>query len=210
MGGKRTVLLSIGLLAVVIGLLAGCATVTPYQPHSWTGGYKERLVGPNRWYVEFFGNGHTNRDTVTAYWLYRCAELTQEKGFDYFLFVSKTPPPGAALEPADEEGTTVLARSRGGSVPIYTYIPGHTITTWSARGVIEMRKGEPSREEPRAHVAKEVLTHLGPAVRQAMAAGSNVTLPGDYSATSEERQAGPQQGGGGAVKLDDLDALLPK
>ena len=197
------------LLAVLALALAGCATVTPYQPRAFTGGYQERLVGPNRWYVEFFGNGHTTRDTVTAYWLYRCAELTQEKGFDYFVFVSKTPPPGAAAEPWHDDA--VPARSRGGYVPIYTYMPGQTITTWSARAVIELRKGDPGEtEEPRAHLAKDVLTHLGPAVRQAMAAGSNVTLPSGYTAATEDPERAPKQGGSGAVKLEDLDALLPK
>lgn len=95
-------------------------------------------------------------------------------------------------------------------MPIYTYVPGQTITTWSARGVIELRKGAPSpSEEPRSHIAKELLAALGPAVREAMAAGKNVKLPTDYQAANEERPASPQPGAA-AVKLDDLDALLPK
>jgi hypothetical protein len=197
------------IVAATLALgLAACAVVTPYQPHSLTGGYKERLVGPNRWYVEFYGNGNTTRETVTAYWLYRCAELTQEKGFDYFVFISKTPPPGADAGPWHEDA--VPARSRGGYVPIYTYMPGQTITTWSARAVIELRKGVPTfEEESRGHIAKELLAHLGPAVRQAISSGTNVTLPNGYTAGSVERQA-PQERGAGPVKLDELDALLPK
>jgi hypothetical protein len=211
MAAKRTVGTTVGLLAIVTALLAGCATVTPYQPRAFSGGYQERLVGPNRWYVEFFGNGHTTRETVTAYWLYRCAEVTQEKGFDYFVFIAKTPPPGAAAEPTEETETKVLARGGGGYVPIYTFVPGQTITTWSARGVIELRKGEPSpSDETRSHVAKELLSALAPAVREAMAAGKNVKLPTDYQVANEERPAAPQPPGAAAVKLEDLDALLPK
>jgi len=61
--------------ALPAALLAGCATA--YQPHSSSGGYKDRPDGANRHFVEFHGNGKTTRDTVLAYWLYRCAELAQ-------------------------------------------------------------------------------------------------------------------------------------
>jgi hypothetical protein len=186
-------------------LLAGC--VTAYQPHSLTGGYKDRLVGTSRHYVEFYGNGNTTRDTVFAYWLYRCAELTHEKGFDYFVLISRTPPSGAAVEPEDVETVPVRTPSRA---PVYTYVPGHTSTTWSARGVIELRKGQPGEMEDRpSYVAKELLSALGPAVRQAMAAGGNVTLPPRFSLADEPSSAAQEQRRG-PVKLEDLDALLPK
>lgn len=188
---------------VIAAALTGC--VTAYQPYSLTGGYKDRQVGPNRHYVEFYGNGKTTRDTVFAYWLYRCAELTRDKGFDYFALISRTPPQGAAAHPQGE--STALAR---GGAPVYTFVPGGTIRTWSARGVIELRKGQPGDlDEGPAFAAKEVLSLLGPSVRQAMASGGNVTLPQRYAQVDEERAAPPERGRG-AVRLEDLEGLLPK
>ncbi len=192
--------LALALAAIV--LLGACAT--PYQEKSLGGGYQEREVGPNRWYVEFFGNGYTTRDTVVAYWLYRCAELTAQKGFDYFVMISKRPAPGAALQDADEAS---LIRAKGGGtsyVPIY--VPGGGVTTWSSRGVIELRKGDAESEPRPTFVAREVLEKLGPPVRQAMESGKNVVLPKSIFAR-EEREPRPASEG---VKLEDLDALLPK
>lgn len=200
---------AIGLATV---LLAGC--VTTYQPRGATGGFEDRPVGENRYYVEFYGNGNTTRDTVMAYWLHRCAELTVQKGFDHFVLISKTPPPGASLHGAGvvtaggSDGRPepdAIVRAKGATyVPIY--VPGGTITTWSARGVIEMSKGYIVREGRPTFDARELLARLGPAVRQASAAGTNVTLPKDFL----EEASGRPVRSDGAVKLDDLDALLPK
>ena len=192
------------VLALAVALLAGCATPTQYQPKSFTGGYQERAVGvgENRWYVEFFGNGHTTRDTVMAYWLHRCAELTISKGYDYFVLIAKRP---QATAP---DGEFVRTRGGGGYVPIY--VPGGTITTWSARGVIELRKGEPTSEGRPYFVAKEVLDTLRPIVQQAMQSGRNVTLPKGLFEAREERETAAAPARSEGVKLDDLDALLPK
>lgn len=210
------------LLAALPLLLAGCATVTPYQPRGYTGGYQERQVGENRYYVEFFGNGKTSRDTVMVYWLHRCAELTVQKGFDYFLLVAKTPestsraqPDGDALLPAggdegaDSGGRDSIVRLRGGGGYVPIYVPGGTITTWSSRGVIEMRRGEPRDERYPAFTASLLLKKLGPLVQQAMQSGTNVTFPRSVAASAEPRGAS-SQAGASDVKLDDLDGLLPK
>jgi hypothetical protein len=183
---RRVVYRSVwGLAILIAAVLTGCAT--GYQPYSITGGYKDQQVGPNRYYVEFFGNGNTTRDTVFAYWLYRCAELTQEKGFDYFIVVSDAPPPG-------------ISGDLGGSAMVQ--VASYTITTWSGRGVIEVHKGVPPEHLDHVGIAKDIIAALGPAVREAMASHGNVKLPPGYS-PDPPRRSGP-------LKLDDLEALLPK
>lgn len=208
-------------LLFVTVLLSGCLGPTPYQVRGATGGYQERSVGEDRWYVEFYGNGFTSRDTVFAYWLHRCAELTIEKGFDYFVMLSKTPPatPAAALEieglPAAASEDAEMMRAKGGgggAVPIY--IPGGGgggAVRWSARSVIQLHKGTPGFDET-AFVAKEVVAKLGPAVRQANQTGANVVLPAEFRqttpASASEPGAGKQDGIG--IDMDDLKDLLPK
>jgi hypothetical protein len=205
-------------------LLSGCLGPTPYQLKQFNGGYQERAVAADRWYVEFFGNGHTSRDTVFAYWIYRCAEVTQQKGFDYFVIVARTPQASPAADvdirygSADADGddaapSAIRAKGTGGSgsrTPSYTSVPGSTgtITTWSARGVIQVFKGLPDPDE-RAFVAKEIVEKLGPAVRLASQSGTNVKLPPNYLAASvPEPPAAP--GNGVGVRMDDLKDLLPK
>ena len=54
-------------------LLSGCAT--GYQEYTWSGGYKDKELGENHYYVEYLGNGTTSTDTVNKYWDARAKEL---------------------------------------------------------------------------------------------------------------------------------------
>ena len=80
-------IVSVGVLGLVAAAMAGCVGATPYQPLAYSGGYSETPLGPTEVMVRFAGNGHTTRDRVYDYALYRCAELTTELGFSRFLVV---------------------------------------------------------------------------------------------------------------------------
>ncbi|HWD28152.1 MAG TPA: hypothetical protein VG387_13360 [Rhizomicrobium sp.] len=71
------------LLGAFAALALG-ACVTPYAPEGITGGYSETQVDDTTWQVTFAGNGNTTPETVQTFWLYRCAELTLDKGYDGF------------------------------------------------------------------------------------------------------------------------------
>ncbi|MEE9573574.1 MAG: hypothetical protein V3W20_11035 [Candidatus Neomarinimicrobiota bacterium] len=62
---------------------------TPYQPKGLLGGYYDTHLNGNLYKVSFWGNQHTNPEDVGKYILYRCAELSQEKGCDYFIIINK-------------------------------------------------------------------------------------------------------------------------
>ncbi len=66
-------------------LLYGCAT--PYKPYGLGGDYKDIQLDSNTFTVSFRGNGLTSKETVEAYLLYRCAEITVNHGYDYFVVV---------------------------------------------------------------------------------------------------------------------------
>jgi len=73
------------LAAVTICLvLTGCLG-TEYQPEGFTGGYTDEMTGPNTATVEFKGNGFTKSNVAKKFSMRRAAELTLQKGFDYFL-----------------------------------------------------------------------------------------------------------------------------
>lgn len=79
------------LLTLATGLLAACATATPYQPASTDRyGFQEQRIENNRVRITFRGNTLTDRDTVETYLLYRAAEVTLESGKDYFIVADRS------------------------------------------------------------------------------------------------------------------------
>lgn len=80
------------MLAVAAALLSACATQTPYQPASgatYNYGFQEQNIEENRVRITFRGNTLTERDTVETYLLYRAAELTTQRGYDYFIVANR-------------------------------------------------------------------------------------------------------------------------
>ncbi|MGO1117304.1 CC0125/CC1285 family lipoprotein [Rhodovibrionaceae bacterium A322] len=72
----------VGALAL---LVAGCSTVTPYQPLNDGYGFSSERIEDNRFKVNFRGNSLTPRQTVERYVVYRAAEITLQVGGDYFV-----------------------------------------------------------------------------------------------------------------------------
>lgn len=78
--------------AASVALLAGCATSTPYQPASSPGafdGFSQTMIENNRARITFGGNSLTSRETVENSLLYRSAEMSLERGFDYFTLIQR-------------------------------------------------------------------------------------------------------------------------
>jgi hypothetical protein len=132
---------------VIISLVAAACT-TPYQPNTvigsgGLGGFKDRKIADNAYFVEFRGNGNTPKTTVERYFLYRCAEITKEKGYKYFSVVLN-PKVGAfdELEPlagAVERDGFLPVKSRGGGTSYY-YVPGgtYTVRIFIGQGTVRM------------------------------------------------------------------------
>jgi hypothetical protein len=71
-------------------LIAGCSTA--YQPDGVSGGYTDKVLAKNTVQVTFRGNRFTPPETVHSYLLRRCAELTLQDGFNYFVLVHEEEP----------------------------------------------------------------------------------------------------------------------
>jgi hypothetical protein len=88
------------IVAAVAGLLAACATATPYQPATTDRyGFQEQQIEGNRYRITFRGNSLTERGTVENYLLYRAAELTLERGMDYFIVANRDTEGQSRLQP---------------------------------------------------------------------------------------------------------------
>lgn len=75
------------LIVTLLIILINCST--PYQPRGLLGGYSEKPIGENRYKVSFLGNQHTDPEDVDIYLLYRCAEITLNKGYKHFAVISE-------------------------------------------------------------------------------------------------------------------------
>ncbi len=79
---EAKVIISISLL-----LYFGCAT--NYQNAGFSGGFSETQLSENVWRVNFRGNGYTRMERSTDFALLRCAELTIDNGYKYFLIINE-------------------------------------------------------------------------------------------------------------------------
>lgn len=77
------------ILLILFSLVIIYSCSTPYQPKSMLGGYSEEKILDNLYRVQFEGNQHSKPEKIQNYLMYRCAELTQEMGYDYFRIISE-------------------------------------------------------------------------------------------------------------------------
>ena len=68
-------------------MLTACATA--YQPMGSTGGYEQTQLDESTFAIRFYGNGFTNRNTVTQYARLRAAEIGKQLGYQYVVFLGE-------------------------------------------------------------------------------------------------------------------------
>jgi len=121
--------------------LAGCAT--GYQAHGITGGYSERRISDSAYVVTFNGNGFASHDRVYNFWLYRCAELTLNRGYALFSAradqaSARSASEGSRAQPAIYRGSEGAAPTDAAFVPMF--IPERTPTEWVVSSTVLMYK----------------------------------------------------------------------
>jgi len=153
-------------LLVVLGV-AGCAVPTPYQPATDGYGFTEQQLESNRYRVAFSGNSVTPRDVVQNYLLYRAAEVTVEKGHDYFTVVNQDIERSTAYYGSGYDsfpfGGGGWNRPWGPGFGNYTAYP---IDSYTAFADIVMGDGEKPAGEVNAYDAHDVLRQLGPQIER--------------------------------------------
>lgn len=63
-------------------LTAGCAT--NYKPEGKDGGYSQKKLADAVYRVSYSGNVLSSQARIWYFWIYRCAELSKEQGFELF------------------------------------------------------------------------------------------------------------------------------
>ncbi|WP_028080462.1 CC0125/CC1285 family lipoprotein [Solimonas soli] len=150
------------LAAMVVTLLAACATVTPYQPAHKGYGYSAQLIENNRYRVSFTGSSATPRQTVENYLLYQAAEVTLNSGNDYFIIAS------SSTSAKDGSGPTLsfglggfgFGSRSGVGVGVGTSTDSARGAEYSAQAEILTCKGRKPADNPQAFDAREVKANL--------------------------------------------------
>jgi len=155
---------------LALGMLAACAQPTPYQPARDGYGYTEQQIEDNRYRVAFAGNDVTAPDTVQNYLLYRAAELTLDRGYDYFVVVDRQldrsttywgyadPRFGAGYWNRWDRDWVGLGMSTYSARPIDRY---------TAYADIVMFQGDKPEGEVHAYDGRDVLRRLHPTIQAA-------------------------------------------
>lgn len=166
--GKKRTWAGVALLVAAV-LLAACGTPTPYQPVTDGHGYAEQPLETDRYRVTFSGNSLTARETVENYLLYRAAEVTLERGFDYFVVAEedlerntryRTTFSGVGA-PYGFYGSRFRGPFFGGGLSTATSRP---INSYEAYANILLRRGEKPADDPEAYDARDVLARLDPTI----------------------------------------------
>lgn len=156
---------------------AACSTLPTYHPATKVGasGFSEQKIDETHYRVSFQGDSSTPRYLVEDYLLLRAAELTDEKGYDYFMISEKE----------TDSKTTVKTVRNSALYGRYDHFHGHPYyrfpyyaygydwgypletetqeyTRYAAMAYIEMRRGPKPADNNRAFNASDVLKNLGP------------------------------------------------
>jgi hypothetical protein len=127
------------MLIVIAALMLG-ACATGYQAKGFGGGYSDVQVDENTYRVTFEGKGtRTSKESVENMMLYRAAELTKQKGYDWFTVNDRD---------GDEKWNMTYGR-----------------VGVSATATIQMFKGKKPENALRSYDAQSVIDHLGKSLK---------------------------------------------
>lgn len=174
------------LLWLALGLLAGCGHPTPYQPATDGYGYSKQQIENNRYRVTFTGNELTPPDTVQNYLLYRAAEITLDRDYDYFVVVDRDLDRSTTYWGSADTGLHSGWRRWdddyvGLGLGTYTARP---VSRYTASADIVLFQGEKPSDDVNAYDARDVLRQLSPTIQAA---------PGVARRTPEPEQQEPRQ-----------------
>ncbi|MGZ3606626.1 MAG: CC0125/CC1285 family lipoprotein [Syntrophales bacterium] len=117
-------------------------------------GYSETQIQKDMFQVSYKCNDATTYDAMKGLLAYRCAEITLQNGYDYFIVIEEKD-----ITTEDYWGTVPGGRRRY-DAPLQTVnAPGATV-------LIKLKGGKKPEEDVKAFDAREILTHVGPKIKQ--------------------------------------------
>ncbi len=170
---------AIALLGIGLLFLASCATkYAPATGSFWDGhtGYSEIPLDSTTYQVTFCGNNNTTDEIVNRYALYRSAELTSQRGFDYFVVLNNNDVADLTstvnhnkTQQTQIEHTVDPQTGKVVPVAVTTTSGSSTVTTQAAHTVtktVRMFAGARPADNPDAYEAKAMVTMMAPSIQR--------------------------------------------
>lgn len=165
------------LLVTFVLTLSGCwlYAQSKYAPYSDWGrsGYRDIQMDATTFQVTFCGNAMTAPDRVEQYALFRCADLTVQHGYDYFVVLDGARDVSTlSTEFAGPTSTSIehdIDPMTGKFVPVAvssTSLSTVTQTYHSATKTIRMFHGDRPAANVRAYDARSMMTYMGPQIER--------------------------------------------
>jgi len=198
-------------LPILIALvsLAGCQT--PYQQKGLTGGFSDHVIDKQTVHVQFSGNGLTSREKVERYFLYRCAEVTDQAGYRYFTVLPKIAM-GSSQEVMAVRGNgfdhSMMRKMKGQSTTTIITVTGASGTHWKEDATIRMFNSDAVISTPVVGWdAREVLSILEPYIKSAGSIESGMPRAWVYGAHMAKRPYADLFPTGRAPSLDTAQSV---
>jgi hypothetical protein len=155
------------LLPLSIALLL-CSCSTKYSSMSTDNGmgYWERPIDSTTWEVRFIANKGTEMPLVNRYVLYRSAELTSARGFDYFVVLDYSNSTSGSflgdvnVHPAVNSSPCIPIPPLAAPGPTVSFDPG----THAAVVTMRMYHGNCPTNDLHDYDAKFVISSMGPSI----------------------------------------------
>jgi hypothetical protein len=148
---RRLLLVAITSLLAVQAANAETNRDTRYQPSfasETRAGYSETQIDTNRIRVSFTGEAGTDRESVENNLLYRAAEVTMQRGYDWFTVINHTV----------EENTETIRR--GPPLPPIGPKAKHEVSRYQAVSEIVMMKGARPADTTTSYEARVIQANL--------------------------------------------------
>lgn len=148
----------IGLIIATSILLSSCTDI--YGPETtWHRGYTNTQIDSNTFTVSYDGLPDTSSQTVQNYMLYRCAELTFQNGFDYFIIIDKHI--SARHDQNCNQTFDTHKDKKGNWVPPESgSMDCEDTISYTANATIKTYKGKKPANNPFAYNANELMMYL--------------------------------------------------
>lgn len=131
---RRKRFVAVLLLALTASLLSACAAIYKPAPFWGASGYSSTDLDAATVSVNYLTGASADPGTARDYALYRCAEITLERGFDGFVVLK-----GGAFSTSGRYGTTtsstIVMRLFKGATPDRSALPAGAQGVYEARAV---------------------------------------------------------------------------
>ncbi len=117
-------------------------------------GYSETQIQKDMFQISYKCKDATTYDAIKGLFVYRCAEITLQNGYDYFIVIEKKD-----ITTEDFGVMASAGRRRYDASLRSVNAPGATV-------LIKLKHGKKPEEDMKAFDAREILTHVGPKIKQ--------------------------------------------